>query len=289
MLEEYEVYDPLSGITNNICESLNATIKRLMSWKEAPIDAMILSLYYLQGFFKYEILRGKCGLGQFNLKDIHKNCQVDRDIVEFPNDVITPTEIIDRVKGNIQESIQQLTKDEATCQNQETPEENDQKSTSTTQRSLALSAIRDNKVHLHTSAKSFVVEGTKGDKYAVTLHPKESCQCGALGTCWHIIAAKLSIGDEDGKEKKVYNLTQLRRNHRKKPNKKAGKKKPRPCDDDFEETIINVAPDSSIKNKIEIRKYKRSQFPVRHALPSSVIGLQTALEKHRPKDYGSIP
>lgn len=142
-----------------------------MSWKEAPIDAMILSLYYLQGFFKYEILRGKCGLGQFNLKDIHKNCQVDRDIVEFPNDVITPTEIIDRVKGNIQESIQQLTKDEATCQNQETPEENDQKSTSTTQRSLALSAIRDNKVHLHTSAKSFVVEGTKGDKYAVTLHP----------------------------------------------------------------------------------------------------------------------
>lgn len=180
VLEEYEVYDPFSGITNNICESLNATIKRLMSWKEAPIDAMILSLYYLQGFFKYEILRGKCGLGQFNLKDIHKNCQVDRDIVEFPNDVITPTEIIDRVKGNIQEPIQQLTKDEATCQNQETPEENDQKSTSTTQRSLALSAIRDNKVHLHTSAKSFVVEGTKGDKYAVTLHPKESCQCGAL-------------------------------------------------------------------------------------------------------------
>lgn len=73
-----------------------------------------------------------------------------------------------------------------------------------------------------------------------------------MGTCWHIIAAKLSIGDEDGKEKKVYNLTQLRRNHRKKPNKKAGKKKPRPCDDDFEETIINAAPDSSIKNKIEI-------------------------------------
>lgn len=87
----------------------------------------------------------------------------------------------------------------------------------------------------------------------------------------------------------MYNLTQLRRNHRKKPNKKAGKKKPRPCDDDFEETIINAAPDSSIKNKIEIRKYKRSQFPVRHALPSSVLGLQTALEKHRPKDYGSIP
>lgn len=161
MLKEYEIYDPFSGITNNISESLNATIKRLMSWKESPIDAMILSLYYLQGFFKYDILRGKCGLGQFNLKDIHKNFQIDRNIVEFPNDVITPTEIIDRVKGNIQESIQQLAKDEATYQNQDTPEENDQKSTSTTQRSLALSAIKDNKVHLHTLLKVLLLRGLK--------------------------------------------------------------------------------------------------------------------------------
>lgn len=71
ILEEYEVYNPFSGITNNICESLNVTIKRLKSWKEAPMDAMLLPLHYLQGYFKYEILRGKCGLGEFHLKDIH--------------------------------------------------------------------------------------------------------------------------------------------------------------------------------------------------------------------------
>lgn len=117
---------------------------------------------------------------------------------------------------------------------------------SNTQGSPAISAMRDNKVHLSTAAQSFVVEGTRGNKYAVTLHLKESCQCEALGTCWHSIAANLSIGIDDSSEKRVYNLTQLRRNQREKPNKKAGKKQPRPCD---EETIINAAPDSTIKSR----------------------------------------
>lgn len=74
VFEEYEVYDLFLGIINNICESLNVIIKRFMLWKEVLIDVMIFFLYYLQGFFKYEILRGKCGFGQFNLKDIYKNC-----------------------------------------------------------------------------------------------------------------------------------------------------------------------------------------------------------------------
>lgn len=83
----------------------------------------------------------------------------------------------------------------------------DLKATSTTQRSLAISAIRNNKVHLHTSAKSFIVEGTRGDKYAVTLHPNESCQCEALWNCWHIIVAKMSIGVDDDTDKKIYILS----------------------------------------------------------------------------------
>lgn len=96
-----------------------------------------------------------------------------------------PKLLRERVHGNIQELIQPLTEDKATCQNRKTTEENDQKSTSTTQRALALSPIWDNQVHLQTSAKSFIVEGTRRVKHAVTLHPKESCKCEALGTCWH--------------------------------------------------------------------------------------------------------
>lgn len=72
VFKEYEIYDLFIGIVNNICESLNVIIKRFMLWKEVLIDVMIFFLYYLQDFFKYEILRGKCGFGQFNLKDIYK-------------------------------------------------------------------------------------------------------------------------------------------------------------------------------------------------------------------------
>jgi hypothetical protein len=44
-------------------------------------------------------------------------------------------------------------------------------------------------------------------------------------------------------EKRVYNLTQLRKNNRERSNKKAGQKPPRPCDED-QLSVINPAPDS---------------------------------------------
>lgn len=90
----------------------------------------------------------------------------------------------------------------------------------------------------------------------MTQHPNESCQCEALGNCWHIIAAKMSIGVDDDTDKKIYNLTQLRRNHRKKPNKKAGKKRPRPCVDDDEGPLVNGAPDSVYKTKTKLDESK---------------------------------
>ena len=50
-------------------------------------------------------------------------------------------------------------------------------------------------------------------------------------------------------EKRVYNLTQLRKNSRKRPNKKAGQKASRPCDED-QLSVINPAPDSVKKYSI---------------------------------------
>ena len=41
---------------------------------------------------------------------------------------------------------------------------------------------------------AFMVSGTKGDKYVVSLFPNEPCQCPATGTCYHILAAELLIG-----------------------------------------------------------------------------------------------
>ena len=46
-IEPWKIYNPNSGITNNVAESLKAVIKHLLNWKEVPVDCLCLSLYYL--------------------------------------------------------------------------------------------------------------------------------------------------------------------------------------------------------------------------------------------------
>ena len=73
---------------------------------------------------------------------------------------------------------------------------------STTQRFLAIAAVRNKRVYHVPEADSFVVKGSKGDNYSVTLYP-EKCQCPSIGTCYHIMAVKMSIREEDIEEKRV--------------------------------------------------------------------------------------
>lgn len=65
--------------------------------------------------------------------------------------------------------------------------------------------------------------------------------CPSTVECYHILAAKMYLGmDEDaGKQKKI-NLTQLRRNSRKRKSKKSGRKIPRIGDCD-----VYPAPDAA--------------------------------------------
>jgi hypothetical protein len=105
---------------------------------------------------------------------------------------------------------------------------------------MAIEVVRQKKVYHVPEAGFFVVEGSNGDKYSVQLYPKESCSCPSLATCYHILAVQMNIGVEELSEKRIYNLTQLRKNTRKRPNKRAGRKQPRPCDRDIS---IIPAPD----------------------------------------------
>ena len=57
-LEEVGLYNPYSGITNNQAEGLNHVLKALNDWREMSIDCLMLSLYYLQGYYLSEISRG---------------------------------------------------------------------------------------------------------------------------------------------------------------------------------------------------------------------------------------
>jgi hypothetical protein len=54
----------------------------------------------------------------------------------------------------------------------------------------------------------------------------------AVGGCYHIIAARRAIGLSVEEKRRVINLTQLRKNSRKRPDKTSGRKRPRIADVD---------------------------------------------------------
>jgi len=58
---------------------------------------------------------------------------------------------------------------------------------------------------------AFMVKGINDVKYSVTLFPKEKCECPSTARCYHIIAAMMAIGMPMPDDKKVYNLSQLRK------------------------------------------------------------------------------
>lgn len=60
---------------------------------------------------------------------------------------------------------------------------------------LAKLTVANNGVTFVENQKAFIVNGNNNKKYAVTLFPKESCQCPATGTCYHMLAARITMGD----------------------------------------------------------------------------------------------
>lgn len=61
---DYEVFNEVSGVTNNPIESLNAVFKRWLAWKELALDALAQIFYLVTGFYVNEIKRGFCGVGK---------------------------------------------------------------------------------------------------------------------------------------------------------------------------------------------------------------------------------
>ena len=99
----------------------------------------------------------------------------------------------------------------------------------------------NNLITLVPTQGAFIVQGRSG-KYCVTLFPKKSCQYPSTTTCFHILAAKMSIGQEPIEKRSVVNLRILTKNSRKRVDKKSGKKQPKPND---YEPIVEPAPDSA--------------------------------------------
>ena len=88
------------------------------------------------------------------------------------------------------------------------------------QRALADAVVREKRVRHVVEMGAFMVEGSRGDKNAVSLYPKEKCQCPSTGTCYHILTARISSGLPTRDEKRTFILSQLKRNSRKRVYKK---------------------------------------------------------------------
>lgn len=99
-MEKLGIYNPYSGITTNQSEGFNAVLKHLQHWKEAPIDAIILSLYHLQNFYYNELQRGFSGLGTFSLDERYLALTRPHDEI-LTNVVHPPEEIVKRIREKI--------------------------------------------------------------------------------------------------------------------------------------------------------------------------------------------
>ena len=54
-LESLHLHNPYSGVTSNQSEGFNTVMKEFQTWKEAPVDSLILALYLLQSYYSNEI------------------------------------------------------------------------------------------------------------------------------------------------------------------------------------------------------------------------------------------
>ena len=77
---------------------------------------------------------------------------------------------------------------------------------SLSQKSLARLTVENGNVSFVQQQKAFMVTGTQGKVYDVTLLPKEKCQCPSTTQCYHILAAKMYIADDIENKPRVVNL-----------------------------------------------------------------------------------
>ena len=246
LLKDAGVFNPYSGITKNTAESMNAVMKRLLEWKEVPADTIVLSLHYLQQYYWSEILRGFCGLGNYELDAKFSNILADPADVTFPKTIIDPNDIVDKVRADIHKILAppappptapDTTDEVADVITPTDPPPIDR--VLLTQAAMAQAVIDEQRIQQVPGMSSFVIKGNRDDNYAVTLFPKEHCQCPATTTCHHILAARKSVGMPIEEKKRTLSLSRLARNNRKKADKKSGRKRPRPLDVD-----VTPAPDS---------------------------------------------
>ena len=102
--------------------------------------------------------------------------------------------------------------------------------------------IATDKISLNAKLAVFTVVGTTEPR-VVKLFPTATCSCPSQSHCYHILAARMAVGFTEKPKTRQLNLTKLRKNARKRPDKTSGRKRPRMQDvivvgaDDLDESM----------------------------------------------------
>ena len=210
---------------SNCVDVIHRMMKEWQEWSEVPIDCFTLSIYHLQLYYSNEIKRGIAGAGNYSLAEEYEPLKIGHFVTEILANP-SPHEIVKQFKCKMSESSKTLKKDFK----QETSEEDLIPTSHMSMYARALLVVKNGNISFDTKMSTFIVKGSKEVKRIVTLFPKQTCSCLSAGECYHVLAAKLCLGIEVGKEPVKRNLTVLRKYKRPKKEKRCGRKRPRPND-----------------------------------------------------------
>ena len=236
--------------------------KEFQDWNEATIDCLALSLYQLQIYYLNETKRGMSGFGQYHLKDKYRHLKADYYALQCIN-ADSPEDIVKNIKeGNTVdgeklpelgsskndseltgfqtisdaakdfELLSALDIDQHLFQSEILERGNELNSLKPTSYSLARAheIVRNEYISFLPKFRLFIIKLPKEVARVVKLYPKPNCSCQNFGECYHITAAKISLGMKVEEQKVITNLTKLRKNGRGSKEKRSGRKKPRPMD-----------------------------------------------------------
>ena len=228
---------------------------------------MVLSLQRLTEFYLLEIQRGRCGLGNYVLRREVMVAPLPATVCTWPQ-AADPANIVATLRYGLQD-VESVDVDDggtsATASSsaslsasQEPPasdeggaaqsdvdhpttssnpsssnaaESNDVDSSAATVLQRAARIVQTGKLTLDVRRRVFIVDGTT-DARLVRLFPQPTCSCPAQTSCYHVEAARLAVGMNSVSSNRRLNLTQLRKNKRKRVDKTSGRKRPRPNDVD---------------------------------------------------------
>ena len=198
------------SITTNNSESMNAVIKRFQDHREVQVDKLVFAMYRLQLSYGLNINKSVNGFGPYVPVDAHQLSTMQLPQCPEYDDILK-----ELGKSTFAENVPDTVLDVA----------------------CALQVVH---IPQH---QCFSVSNASGTVNSVRLFPKETCTCPVSSSCCHIIAVKKAVGMSTQKMRHI-NLGQLRRNSRKRSDKKSGRKQPRKGDLTFTEAPDSILADT---------------------------------------------